>query len=81
VREHQVVFPLIDLNGDGKVSVEEMEAWHVKVGLNSSLQRAEHEFTSTDRVRVCAAPSLSAACHHKPRRMSVHPRYPVQRPR
>jgi len=45
----EVVFPLIDLNGDGKVSVAEMEAWHVEVGLNSSLQRAEHEFTATDR--------------------------------
>jgi len=56
---------LIDLNGDGKVSVAEMEAWHVEVGLNSSLQRAEHEFTATDRVRAiflvsCVSPSQAS---------------------
>jgi hypothetical protein len=43
-----VVFPLIDIDHDGKVSAAEMEKWHLAVGLNASMQRASHEFASTD---------------------------------
>lgn len=44
----EVVFPLIDIDHDGKVSAAEMEKWHLAVGLNASMQRASHEFASTD---------------------------------
>lgn len=42
------IFPLIDVDGDGKVTKGEMEKWHLETGLNASYRRAHREFNSTD---------------------------------
>jgi Ca2+-binding EF-hand superfamily protein len=42
------IFPLIDLDGDKKVSKDELRIWHYTRARNSSEERAEHEFDVTD---------------------------------
>mmetsp|Transcript_31816 Transcript_31816/g.38472 ORF Transcript_31816/g.38472 Transcript_31816/m.38472 type:complete len:391 (-) Transcript_31816:400-1572(-) len=42
------LFPSIDENTDGKVSLQEMEDWHFEQGMNSTKMRSEREFLSSD---------------------------------
>ena len=42
------IFPLIDIDGDGIVSKDELRIWHYTQARNNSENRAEHEFDVTD---------------------------------
>lgn len=45
----EVIFPLMDVDGDGVVSQEELKLWHEQQGLNSSKRRAKNEFEGADQ--------------------------------
>mmetsp|Transcript_49183 Transcript_49183/g.93942 ORF Transcript_49183/g.93942 Transcript_49183/m.93942 type:complete len:385 (-) Transcript_49183:213-1367(-) len=44
----KLLFPSIDADGDGNITLKELEHWHHQVGMNSSVQQTHLDFVETD---------------------------------